>query len=197
MSKETFHVPAVSEAVHAAGVPLSAVVKGAGLVFVSGMAPIDTEQMGFVRGDIARQTEAYLWRLGAFGSLIRRFQTTRPLPIEDAISESMAQLSRDLLVRAIVVISIRGRSLAVMSSSRPAAPMIGICPDQRSRCIANLLWGVIPVIVDQQEIENPDSLARRIVSEFGLASEGQTIVVVRGFSSDPKHNTPSVTVVTV
>ncbi len=60
MSKETFHVPGVSEAVAAAGVPLSAVVKGAGLVVVSGMAPIDTEQMGFVRGDIARQTEACL-----------------------------------------------------------------------------------------------------------------------------------------
>jgi reactive intermediate/imine deaminase len=60
MSKETFHVPGVSEAVSGAGVPLSAVVKGAGLVFVSGMPPIDTKNIGFVRGDIARQTETCL-----------------------------------------------------------------------------------------------------------------------------------------
>ena len=62
MSKEIFHVPGVSEAVSGAGVPLSAVVKGAGLVFVSGMPPIDTKSktIGFVRGDIAKQAAACL-----------------------------------------------------------------------------------------------------------------------------------------
>ena len=177
----------------------NAVRSGADAVMLSGETaagkyPVETVRM---MDNIARQTEAYLWQLGSFGSLARLSKTARPLPIEDALSESMAQLSRDLLVRAIVVISMGGRSLAVMSSSRPAAPMVGICPDHWSRSIANLLWGVIPVIVDPDEIENPNSLATRIVSELGLASEGQTIVVVRGFSSDPKRNTPSVTVVTV
>lgn len=160
----------------------------------SGRYPLEAVKM---MDDIARQTEAYLWRQGAFGSLARHDQTAIPFPMEDALSESMAQLSRDLLVRAIVVISLQGRSLAVMSSSRPAAPMIGICPDYRSSCIASLLWGVFPVTVDPSEIDNPHSLAKRVVSELGLAVEGQTILVVRGFSNDPKKNIPSVTVVTV
>ena len=56
MSKQTFHVPGVSEAVSGAGVPLSPVVKGAGLVFVSGMPPIDTKKGELASGDIARQT---------------------------------------------------------------------------------------------------------------------------------------------
>jgi len=60
MSKETFYVPGVSEAVSGAGVPLSAVVKGAGLVFVSGMPPIDIEKGELASGDIARQTELCL-----------------------------------------------------------------------------------------------------------------------------------------
>jgi reactive intermediate/imine deaminase len=60
MSKETFYVPGVSEAVSGAGVPLSPVVKGAGLVFVSGMPPIDTEKGELASGDIARQTELCL-----------------------------------------------------------------------------------------------------------------------------------------
>ncbi len=50
---------------------------------------------------VARQTEGYLWRQDAFGSLTRKSEAAGPIPIEDAISESMAQLSRDLLVRAI------------------------------------------------------------------------------------------------
>jgi reactive intermediate/imine deaminase len=60
MEKETFRVPGISEAVDAAGVPLSAVVKGAGLVFVSGMPPIDTRQKRLVGGDVAKQTEICL-----------------------------------------------------------------------------------------------------------------------------------------
>ncbi len=160
----------------------------------SGKYPLEAVKM---MDDIARQTEAYLWCQGAFRSLARRDEIALPFPVEDALSESMAQLSRDLLVRATVVISLQGRSLAVMSSSRPAAPIIGICSDYRTSCIANLLWGVIPVTADPSEIDNPHLLARRIVLEFDLAVEGQTILVVRGFSNDPKNNIPSVTVVTV
>lgn len=119
----------------------NAVRSGADAIMLSGETAAGKYPVESVRmmDNIARQTEAYPWRLGAFGSLTRHLQTTKPLPIEDAISESMAQLFRDFLVRAIVIISMRGRSLAVMSSSRPAAPLIGICPDYRSRCIANLL----------------------------------------------------------
>ncbi len=160
----------------------------------SGKYPVETVKM---MDDIARQTEAYLWRQGAFVSLTRNHEAVRPFPIEDALSESMAQLSRDLLARAIMIISIQGRSLAVMSSSRPAAPMIGICPDYKSSCIASLLWGVIPVTADPAEIDNPNLLAKRIVEELGLVVAGQTILVVRGFSRDSKQNTPSVTIVTV
>jgi pyruvate kinase len=109
----------------------------------------------------------------------------------------MAQLSRDLLVRAIVVISMQGRSLAVMSSSRPSAPIIGISPDRRASRVANLLWGVVPQAADNDAIEDPCDLARGIVRKGGLAASGDTILLVRGFRSDPKQNTPSVTIVTV
>ncbi|MBL7179184.1 MAG: pyruvate kinase [Pseudomonadota bacterium] len=160
----------------------------------SGKHPVEAVKM---MNDIARQTEAYLWSRGAFGSLTRRHETARPFAVEDALSESMAQLSRDLLVRAIMVISRQDHSLAVMSSSRPAAPIIGICLDQRSSRIANLLWGVIPTTATPSEVDHPNSLAKRIVVELGLAVKGHTILVVRGFSSDPQQNAPSVTVVTV
>lgn len=160
----------------------------------SGKYPVETVKM---MGDIARQTEGYQWRQAAFGSLTRHNEHVRPFPKEDALSESVAQLSRDLLVRAIVVISMHDRSLAVMSSSRPAAPIVGICTDLRSSRLANLLWGVIPITVDPAEIDNIQSLARRVVVELGLAVEGQNILVVRGFSDDPKQNTPNLTVVTV
>lgn len=85
----------------------------------------------------------------------------------------------------------------VMSSSRPAAPIVGVCPDPRAGLIGSLLWGVIPVVADQSDLKDPQILAKRLVRELGLATEDQSILVVGGFSSDPKQNTPSVTVVVV
>ena len=49
---------------------------------------------------------------------------------------------------------------------------------------------------NEVEIDNTHSLARRVI-EIGLAVEGQNILVVRGFSDDPKQNTPNLTVVTI
>jgi pyruvate kinase len=177
----------------------TAVRAGADAVMLSaetavGKYPVEAVKM---LDDIARQMEGYLWKQGAFGSLTRKQQNVLPRAVEDALSEFMAHLSRDLLVRAIMVISLQGRSLAVMSSSRPGAPIIGICPDNHSSSIARLLWGVIPVTVDPQAIGDPHSLAKKTATELLLASEGDTILVVRGFSRDAKQNTPSVTVVTV
>jgi reactive intermediate/imine deaminase len=60
VKKEIIEVPVLSAAVRALGVPLSLVTKGAGLVFVSGMPPLDLTTGKLVKGDIEVQTEASL-----------------------------------------------------------------------------------------------------------------------------------------
>jgi len=177
----------------------TAVRAGVDAVMLSAETAVGKHPVAAVKtlDDVARQMEGYLWMQGAFGSLTRQNESVLPLSVEDALSEFMAHLSRDLRVRAIVVISFRGRSLAVMSSSRPGAPIIGICPDYRLSCVSSLLWGVIPVTIGPETIGDPHSLAKKTAMEYRLASRGETILLVRGFSSDPEKNTPSVTVLTV
>ena len=182
----------VSDVAHAVRSGADAVMLSAETA--SGRYPVQTVRM---MDGIARQTEAYLWQQGAFGALTWHSDTPRPLPVEDALSEAMAHLSRDLLVRAIVGISQNDHSLAVMSSSRPSAPIVGICPDIKTSCIANLLWGVLPATVAPHEIDDPIALARKIVLERGLAVAGQIILLVQGFSNDPQKNNPSVSVIRV
>lgn len=177
----------------------TAVRHGADAVMLSaetaaGQYPVEAVKM---MDDIIRQTEGYLWRQGFFGTLRRRTKGKRPYAIEDALSESMAKLSRDLMARAIMVISQQGRSQAVMSASRPAAPILGVCPDYRAACIAAMLWGVIAINVDAAALENPRHLARETAASLGLAGAGDTILMIQGFSTNPDENTPSVTVVTV
>ena len=60
MKKEIIEVPVLSPAVKALGIPLSLVTKANGMVFVSGMPPLDIQTGKVVRGDIETQTEAAL-----------------------------------------------------------------------------------------------------------------------------------------
>jgi pyruvate kinase len=177
----------------------NAVRSGADAVMLSaetavGKYPIKAVEM---MDKIVRQIEGYEWQQGAFGSSPKGRHIDLPIPVEDALAESTSQLSRDLLVRAVVVISTSGHSVAVMSSSRPAAPIVGVCTDLKTSRIGNILWGVIPISADRADLKDPQILARRLVRKLGLATEDQSILLVGGFSSDPKQNSPSVTVVTV
>jgi 2-iminobutanoate/2-iminopropanoate deaminase len=60
MIKEIFHVPGLSDALKKANVPLSAVVRGGGLVFVSGIPPLDPKTGKLITADIAAQTDMCL-----------------------------------------------------------------------------------------------------------------------------------------
>ncbi len=58
-------VPVLSQAIRRLDVPLSLAVTADGLVFVSGIPPIDIVTGDLVRGDIARQCEASMTALKA------------------------------------------------------------------------------------------------------------------------------------
>jgi len=177
----------------------TAVRAGADAVMLSaetaaGLHPLQAVTM---MDSIARQTEAYQWTRGAFGSFVHGELPPPPIPVEDAIARSTALLSRDLMVRCIVVISRHNRSLSIMSSARPAAPIVGVSTGAHSGRAASLLWGVIPMTVTEDQMHAPRELARSAALDFGLADAGQAILMVRGFSTDARENAPNVTVLTV
>ena len=60
MKKEVIHLGAISDSIQKRRAPLSAVTKGAGLVFVSGLPPFDIQTGEFIRGDIKVQTRQCL-----------------------------------------------------------------------------------------------------------------------------------------
>ncbi len=54
----------------------------------------------------------------------------------------------------------------------------------------SILWGVIPVVVEPNELDDPQALARNLARELGFGVEGQKLLVVRGFGTDPSRDTP-------
>ena len=65
MTREIIRVPGVSDMLEAAGAPLSAATKGGGLVFVSGMPPIDAATRKLKPGTFAEQTAVCMDNLKA------------------------------------------------------------------------------------------------------------------------------------
>ena len=159
----------------------------------AGDFPVESVEM---MDRIARQTEAHLWKNGAYGSVINE-SSAPPHPIWHVISNATAQMSKDLMAHAVVVISHSGMSATTMSSARPAAPVIAISNNVEACRRMSLLWSVVPILVEEAGSKNPNAIAREIVKEMKLARPGENVLLVRGFHSETEMNTPSITALTI
>ena len=159
----------------------------------AGAFPVESVEM---MDRIIRQTEAYLWNINAYDIGIKS-TLQPPIPIWEAVANATNDLTKDIMARAVIVISQSGMSAITMSSARPAAPIVAVTSDERVCRKMALMWSIIPVFETDAGNINPNQLARRVARDNNLAEAGQLILVVRGFHSDPMKNTPSITVLTV
>ena len=171
-----------------------AVTSGTDAVMLSaetaaGAHPIEAVRM---MDRIARQTEAHAWREGVYSPTTPKTMAP-PLPIWSVMANATAHMCKDLMAHAVLVISQSGMSAATVSSARPTAPVVGITQKPEVCRRMALLWSVIPVLADEAGVVNPNELARQVTQKLGLAEPGEYVILVRGFSSNPKLNTPSVT----
>ncbi len=174
----------------------TAIKDGADAVMLSGETAVSPHAKAAVSmmDRIARQTEAHLWQRSRFASLERARKPDPSENIAAAFGSTVAELSRALSVRAVVVLSKSGFTARAMTAARPAAPVVVLCDNAETRRRTQLAWGVIRVYS-----QGPDKVgrAREVVQSLGLAVRGQSILLVSGFHVDRRQNLPSVTWVEV
>ncbi len=158
----------------------------------AGQFPVEAVEM---MDRIARQTEAQLWSSDEYG--IRTINTSPPVPLWNVIADATARMSRDLRARAVMVITRSGKSADIVSTARPAAPIVAITHQVSVYRRLCLRWGVIPVLNEGVGSVNPNVLARNLAVDLGLASAGEYVLLVRGFHGEQERNLPSVTVIEV
>jgi pyruvate kinase len=159
----------------------------------AGSFPVESVEM---MDSILRQTEAYLWQHGEYDSGLST-SDKMPVPLWDAMANASNGLARDLMARAVIVISQGGMSAATMSSARPAAPVVAISNQVDTCRKMAMMWSIIPVLATEDDMDNHNVLAKKVAKELDLASPGDTVLLVKGFHKDLELNHPSVTVVTV
>ncbi len=145
---------------------------------------------------VLRLVEGWQWRHGQFRGL-ERLQDDNRNPVDRALSRATAGLSRDLRVRAIVVLTGSGRTARAVSGHRPAAPVVPVCLDEHVWRRLALYWGTSPRIVTEDDLKLPPTLAVSIVSEMELAPPGTHLLLVWDTAWHKDSWAPTVTVLAV
>ncbi len=102
---------------------------------------------------------------------------------EHAVASATVGAVRQLEAPAVVVITRSGFSARLVSSYRPPVPIFGVCTDQLTYRELSVVWGVIPVLADPDDVSYEALMERgkRAVLESGVGRSGQSVVVTAGY----------------
>lgn len=125
---------------------------------------------------IAEETEKHLSYKKNFHRMDFHMKNTM-----DAISHSVCCMALDLNAKAICVHSCSGMTCRMISRFRPSAPILGMTPYEKSRRRLALSWGVIPVILPEQDdhsamIQEGLLLAKKVLH----LRKGDNVIITSG-----------------
>ena len=101
--------------------------------------------------------------------------------VTNAISHATCTTAMDLNAAAIVAVTKSGRTVGRIAKYRPSCPIIGCATHSRVCRQLSLMWGVIPV--EMQEEETADDLfdhAVKLSEDKKLISRGDLVVITAG-----------------
>ena len=103
------------------------------------------------------------------------------LSIGRVVARAAVQVARDVRAAAIVVYSITGSSIQLISTYRPGVPLIGLSPSDRVCRRTALMWGSEAAAVPMKEHTADLAMAaERVLVDSQRAERGDLIVLVSG-----------------
>jgi len=116
------------------------------------------------------------------GFLMDWLRTFSPVGgVTDAISRACVEIAEELDVKAIVPSTFSGFTAKAVARFRPQKPIIAITPNLQTFHALALVWGVVPVLVN--EINSTDEMfnvSEKVCEELGYARKGDKIVITAG-----------------
>ncbi|HUT04865.1 MAG TPA: pyruvate kinase [bacterium] len=101
--------------------------------------------------------------------------------IDAAIGHSAATAAHDLGASAIVAFTRTGRTAQLISQHRLPMPVVAITPDRTTLRRLNILWGIMPILVE--EIMSTDHMlevAERVLLDRGIIHKQELYIVTAG-----------------
>ena len=173
----------------------NAVYDGTSAVMLSGESAAGKYPVESIRvmGRIAEETERHI-------DYEQRFQV-QEYNIRnrvDAISHAACTMAIDLKAKAIVVTSLSGLTVRMVSRFRPPIDIIGLATTKTAWYKLALSWGVIPLLTEQfPSMDVLNYYAIRAAKERLSLAAGDTIVMTGGDTSGASGNTNVIRIETV
>lgn len=101
--------------------------------------------------------------------------------VNDAISHATVTTAHDLGAAAIITVTKTGTTARMISKYRPACPIIGCSPSEKTLRQLAMSWGVEPLLIEERT--NTDELFGHAVdsaSNAGLVSSGDIVAITCG-----------------
>ncbi|MBN2208950.1 MAG: pyruvate kinase [Candidatus Coatesbacteria bacterium] len=101
--------------------------------------------------------------------------------IDCAIGHSAATAALDLGASAIVAFTRTGRTANLISRYRLPMPIVAITPNRATFRRLNLLWGVMPILIeDVMSTDHMLEVAERVLSDRGIIHKQEIYIVTAG-----------------
>lgn len=101
--------------------------------------------------------------------------------VSRVVAQSAVQVAKDVRAVAIVVYSITGSSIELVSKYRPAMPLLGLTPRETTRRRTALMWGTEAALVPMKgAVTDLTTAAERVLVDGNWAERGDRIVIVSG-----------------
>jgi pyruvate kinase len=99
-----------------------------------------------------------------------------------ALSEALLAIDKILPLRLIVTFTSSGYTALLASKERPSVPVVALTPNVKIYHRLNLIWGVIPILINEQveTFEDLTAQANRTLRTRGLAQAGDKILIMAG-----------------
>lgn len=162
----------------------NAVLDGTDAVMLSGETTVGKHPIETVRAmaNICEVAEKY----AEFDYITGREVNTVP----GAIAESVVESSNRLGAKLICAATISGTTAATISNLKPKAPILALCPDEKTGRRLALNWGVYPA--DLKICNSTDEVLNLSVErakEFMDLEEGDKLIITGGFPNTDENRT--------
>ncbi len=116
----------------------------------------------------------------------------------NAMCDAACTTARDIRAKAIVALTMTGRSARRMSKFRPSTPIVAATPNRKTYNQLALSWGVYPVLsISQSDFNKLFTHAIDCAKQIDIVSVGDKVVIVGGVPVDTPGNTNIIKVETV
>ena len=165
----------------------NAVYDGTSAIMLSGESaagkyPVDSVR---IMSEIAEETERHIDYVSRFQNQTFHIQNR-----VDAISHAACTMAIDLSAKAIVVTSLSGLTVRMVSRFRAPITILGLATGKKAWYKLSLSWGVVPVLTEHfPSMEVLNYYALHTVKDVLHLKKGDTVVMTGGNTSGESGNT--------